>query len=348
MVLLKAKFNFQRRVKLAQSLWLLSWVTVLAGCLTFALGVFLKVQLWIHHEVMDNTTIHAVPNTIMAAGLATVLINLLAGKVSQDSLDAARYARRKQLIAPLFVVSVFSAFLMLVAIFLICALKGSLEESLKVGLKNGIRFYKDTDTPGRCYQKRTVDKLQMDFQCCGNNHYKDWFEVQWISNRYLDFSSKEVKDRIKSNVDGRYLMDSVPFSCCNPSSPRPCIQHQITNNSAHYSYNYQTDELNMWTHGCREALLTYYTGIMASNGICVALTFLLQASVLVSLRYLYTAMEGITGPETMESDTEGYLLEKGLKETFRCTMEKTKNLFKTNQVETVVDGGEGCTPAPAS
>ncbi|XP_069501288.1 rod outer segment membrane protein 1 [Ambystoma mexicanum] len=345
MVLFKAKFSCQRRVKLAQSLWLLSWVTVLAGCLTFGLGVFLKVQLWIHHEVMDNTTIHAVPNTIMAAGLATMLINIYVGKVSQDSLDVTRYVRWKPLMVPLFVISFLFTFLMLVAVFLICVLKGSLEESLKVGLKNGIRFYKDTDTPGRCYQKRTVDKLQMDFQCCGNNHYKDWFEVQWVSNRYLDFSSKEVKDRIKSNVDGRYLMDSVPFSCCNPSSPRPCIQHQITNNSAHYSYNYQTDELNIWNHGCREALLLYYTGIMATNGVSVALTFLLQASALVCIRYLQTAMESITSPESMESETEGHLLERGLKDTFKCTVEKTKNIFKSNQVETAADGGEGGTPA---
>lgn len=82
--------------------------------------------------------------------------------------------------------------------------------------------------------------------------------------------------RIKSNVDGKYLMDSVPFSCCNPNSPRPCIQMQITNNSAHYSYSYQTDELNVWVKGCREVLLCYYTGIMATNGAAVTLYFLIQ------------------------------------------------------------------------
>lgn len=63
-----------------------------------------------------------------------------------------------------------------------------------MGLRNGIRFYKDTDVPGRCFQKETIDRLQMEFRCCGNNNFKDWFEVQWISNRYLDFTSKEVKE----------------------------------------------------------------------------------------------------------------------------------------------------------
>ncbi|XP_053575928.1 rod outer segment membrane protein 1 [Bombina bombina] len=338
MVLLKAKFSFQRRVKLAQTLWLLSWVSILVSCLTFGMGVFLKVQLWIHNEVMDNTAAHAVPNTVITAGLVGVLLGLYAGKISQDSLDVTKYPRWKPLMIPFFCISILSCFLCLAALILSVAMRGTLEDSLKIGLRNGIRFYKDTDTPGRCYQKRTMDKLQMDFQCCGNNHYKDWFEVQWISNRYLDFSSKEVKDRIKSNVDGRYLMDSVPFSCCNPNSPRPCIQVQITNNSAHYSYSYQTDELNIWVRGCREALLCYYTGIMATDGAAVSLSFFLQAAVLVSLRYLQTAMEKINSAEEMEVDSEGYLLEKGISETLSSSLEKTKALFKTNQVET--GGGE--------
>ncbi|KAM5137942.1 rod outer segment membrane protein 1 [Mantella aurantiaca] len=344
MVLFKTKFTFQKRVKLAQTLWLLSWVSVLAGCLTFGLGIFLKVQLWIHNEVMDNTVAHAVPNTVITAGLVGVSLGLFASKISQDSLDMAKYPRWKSFMLPYFFVSILSCLLCLTALFLSVVMRGSLEESLKIGLKNGIRFYKDTDTPGRCYQKRTMDKLQMDFQCCGNNHYKDWFEVQWISNRYLDFSSKEVKDRIKSNVDGKYLMDSVPFSCCNPSSPRPCIQNQISNNSAHYSYNYQTDELNIWVRGCREALLSYYTGIMATNGAIATLFFLLQASVLVSIRLLQTSMEKITGVEDVETDSEGFLLERSVVETISSNLEKTKALFKSSSGE----AGGGGEEAPAS
>ncbi|XP_072277729.1 rod outer segment membrane protein 1 [Pyxicephalus adspersus] len=338
MVLFKTKFTFQKRVKLAQTLWVLSWVSILVGCLTFGLGIFLKVQLWIHNEVMDNTVAHAVPNTVIAAGLVGVLLGLFTSKISQDSLDMAKYPRWKSFMLPYFFLSILSCLLCLTALFLSIVMRGSLEESLKIGLRNGIRFYKDTDTPGRCYQKRTMDKLQMDFQCCGNNHYKDWFEVQWISNRYLDFSSKEVKDRIKSNVDGRYLMDSVPFSCCNPNSPRPCIQNQITNNSAHYSYSYQTDELNIWIRGCRDALLSYYTGIMATNGAAVTMFFLLQASVLVSMRFLQTSMDKITGVEDVEVDSEGFLLEKGVVETISSNLEKTKALFKSSAGE--AGGGE--------
>lgn len=73
-------------------------------------------------------------------------------------------------------------------------------------------------------------------------------------------------------------MDSVPFSCCNPGSPRPCIQHHLTNNSAHYDYDHRTEELNIWTRGCREALFSYYSSMMNTIGALVIATILLEVS----------------------------------------------------------------------
>ncbi|XP_043931353.1 rod outer segment membrane protein 1 [Protopterus annectens] len=340
MALFILKFTFQKRVKLAQLLWLLSWLAVVAGILTLGMGVYLKMELRKRSEVMDNTEIHAVPNTLIVVGLVSIFINFFAGRICQDSLDISRFPKWKTFMGPYLTGSFLFSFVMLVAVIMSYAMKGNLETSLKIGLKNGIRFYKDTDTPGRCYQKKTIDLLQMEFHCCGNNNYKDWFEVQWVSNRYLDFTSKEVKDRIKSNVDGRYLVNSIPFSCCNPNSPRPCIQTQVTNNSAHYNYDVQTEELNIWMTGCREALLSYYMGTMNTIGIGVMLVYILQMSVIICLRYLQTSIEGVIGQENTECDTDGYLLEKGIKETFKSMMEKVKTVCKFNQVESMPADGE--------
>ncbi|KAK7165399.1 hypothetical protein R3I94_003687 [Phoxinus phoxinus] len=332
MVVGKMKFTFQKRVKLAQGLWLLAWVSTLGGAVTFTLGCFLKTELRRRGEVMDNTDIHCVPNTLLIVGLASMGINYFASRICQDALDAGRFPQWKTFLKPYYGCSIFFTTLMLISVILSYAMMGSLESSLKIGLKNGIRFYKDTDTPGRCYQKQTIDRLQMEFQCCGNSDYRDWFEVQWISNRYLDFSSKEVKDRIKSNVDGRYLVDGVPFSCCNPSSPRPCIQYKITNNSAHYNYEHETDELNLFNRGCREALVNYYMGLMNTIGAAVLSVFMIQSSVLASVRLLQTSMEAVAGQENVEIDTEGYLLEKGVKETIMEYLDPLLKLLLLNQV----------------
>ena len=81
---------------------------------------------------------------------------------------------------------------------------------------------------------------------------------------------------MRSNVDGRYLVDGVPFSCCNPASPRPCIQERILDNSAHHNYEYHIEELNLHSRGCREALLSYYMGLMNTIGPGVLSVFLVQ------------------------------------------------------------------------
>jgi len=91
---------------------------------------------------MHNMDIHIVPNLLMAVGLASVGINICASKVCQDSLDPTRFPRWKTFLPPFFIVSVFVTSLLLVAMILSFALQPSLEESLKIGLKNGIRFYK--------------------------------------------------------------------------------------------------------------------------------------------------------------------------------------------------------------
>ncbi|XP_063146125.1 peripherin-2 [Candoia aspera] len=341
MAVMKVKFNQKKRVKLAQGLWLMNWFSVFAGIVVFSMGLFLKIELRKRSEMMDNSESHFVPNSLILVGLLACVFNALAGKICYDSLDPAKFGKWKFFLKLYLVLCVFfNVFIFFVA--LTCfLLRGSLESTLADGLKNSMKFYRDTDTPGRCFMKKTIDMLQIEFKCCGNNGFRDWFEIQWISNRYLDFGSKEVKDRIKSNVDGKYLVDGIPFSCCNPSSPRPCIQYQVSNNSAHYSYDYQTEELNLWTRGCREALLKYYSGIMTSMGVVVLFVWLFEMLIMIGLRLLHTSLESISNPEDPECESEGWVLEKSLKDTFKSTLENLKNIGKPNQVNAGVEATEG-------
>lgn len=105
-----------------------------------------------------------------------------------------------------------------------------------------------------------------------------WGERKQKLTAYSCFSLLRFSrpSRIRSNVDSRYLLDGVPFSCCNPTSPRPCLQYHLTDNSAHYSYDYHAEELNLHTRGCREALIKYYMGLMNSTGPGVLSVILIQ------------------------------------------------------------------------
>ncbi|XP_035279779.1 photoreceptor outer segment membrane glycoprotein 2-like [Anguilla anguilla] len=331
MAVLKVTFTKTKRGKLAQALWLLNWVSVVTGFLLISLGLFLKAEIQKRRELMSEREVHAVPSVLIAVGLATCCINFLGGKMCVEGADAAAFLRWKLLMPPYIAGTFCFTFCLLAGALLCHAVRGQLEESLSQGLRDAMRYYKDTDAPGRCFLKRSVDVLQMQFQCCGNAGFRDWFQVQWISNRFLDLSRAEVKDRLRSNVEGKYLMDGVPFSCCNLNSPRPCIQHQITNNSAHFNYDHRTDELNLWRRGCRQALLDYYTQIMRSIGSIVLLIWLFELSVLTGVRYLQTSMENVLRQGDPESESDGWLLENSFAETARYNFNIIKNLGKCHQ-----------------
>lgn len=51
------------------------------------------------------------------------------------------------------------------------------------------------------------------------------------------------------------------------------------------------------------------------------------------MRLLQTSMDKITGVEDVETDSEGFLLEKGVGETINNGLEKTKALFKSSTGE---------------
>ena len=49
-------------------------------------------------------------------------------------------------------------------------------------------FVKDNSTA-----KAEIDRLQIEFECCGNSGYEDWFDLQWISNDFLDMENSNVQ-----------------------------------------------------------------------------------------------------------------------------------------------------------
>lgn len=338
MAVLKFKFTKTKRDKLAQVLWILNWISVVTGVILFSMGLFLKVEINKRGELMAERDIQYVPNMLITVGIIACAINFLGGKICYDCVDTTKFLRWKLIMLPYIICTFFFTFCVLVGAVMCYSMHGELEEALKLGLTEAMKFYKDTDTPGRCFLKRTMDLLQIQFQCCGNNGYRDWFQIQWISNRYLDMSHREVMDRFRSNVEGKYLMDGVPFSCCNIDSPRPCIQQQITNNSAHFNYEHQTEELNLWMKGCRQALLEYYTHIVQSIGLTVLITWLFELSVLTGVRYLQTSLENVIRKGDPNSESDGWLLENSFMETARINLNIIKNLGKCNQIDTANNG----------
>lgn len=188
----RVTFTKVEREKLAEVLWLLNGVSVLTGAVLLGLGVFVRVEIQRWQEVMSEQGLLHLPHLLISTGLAACCINFLGGKICLDCTDTNRFLRWKLLLMPYIICTLFFTCCVLLGALMCYSTHRQLEESLLRGLRRAMVHYKDTDTPGRCFLKRTLDTLQLQFECCGNSGYQDWFQVQWISKRYLDMSSSLV------------------------------------------------------------------------------------------------------------------------------------------------------------
>lgn len=306
----------QPRVRLAQGLWLLSWLLALASGLILLCSGHLLVQLWhLGSFLAPSCQFTALPQVALAAGAVALSTGLVGAGASRASLDAVQYPPWRRILAPLLVAGTAGGGgLLVLALGLALALPGSLDTGLEEGLGAAMAHYKDTEVPGHCHAKRLLDELQLSHHCCGRHGYKDWFGVQWVSSRYLDPNDQDMVDRIQSNVEGLYLIDGVPFSCCNPHSPRPCLQSRLSDPHAHPLFDPRQPNLNLWAQGCHGVLLRHLQGLASTLGSVLAVTFLLQTLVLLGLRYLQTALEELEGVFDREGEAQGYLFPGGLRD----------------------------------
>lgn len=190
----RVTFSRAEREKLAELLCLLNWVSVATGATLLGLGIFLRAEIQRWQEVMSDQEALYVPLALMATGVAACGINFLGAQICLDCADPNRFLRWKLVLLPYVAVTFCFTTTVLAGALLCYGVRGQLDESLRLGLRHAMRHYKDTDTPGRCYLKRTVDLLQMQLQCCGNAGHRDWFQVQWVSRRYLDLTSPAVRE----------------------------------------------------------------------------------------------------------------------------------------------------------
>lgn len=63
-----------------------------------------------------------------------------------------------------------------------------LSSALGDGLLAGMKKYKEGSE-----FKLEIDYLQMNYKCCGSDSYKDWYDVSWVSTKYLDTGNSFIR-----------------------------------------------------------------------------------------------------------------------------------------------------------
>ncbi|XP_060531595.1 rod outer segment membrane protein 1-like [Cylas formicarius] len=127
------------------------------------------------------------------------------------------------------------------------------------------------------YYKKQVDRLQIEFQCCGSKRYDEWYNISW----YDDALAKKDRNSTKK-VPG-----NTPFSCCSMSSKFPCIHHNIEDTGTSYLYTPEYN-LSISIKGCFEILRDKKRSVGLGIVGSLMLIILLQIILLIPVRLLQT------------------------------------------------------------
>ncbi|XP_015181694.1 PREDICTED: uncharacterized protein LOC107069161, partial [Polistes dominula] len=111
-----------------------------------------------------------------------------------------------------------------------------------------------------------VDAVQMEFQCCGSEDYRDWFHVSWWAKRsteYFDYEDNERQQEggrqsMEKKDEGKIatVFKDVPFSCCTNKFVEPCGHREILRASQVCNFGLNKEE-TVWNVGCRSIILTH-------------------------------------------------------------------------------------------
>uniref|UniRef100_T1IPY9 Tetraspanin n=1 Tax=Strigamia maritima TaxID=126957 RepID=T1IPY9_STRMM len=109
--------------------------------------------------------------------------------------------------------------------------------------------------------KTQIDEIQINYKCCGGSRYEDWITIKWED----EFYEEKANGKVLILFIILFCFRSVPFSCCDPWSSRPCIHTSVQDNEEHINYNYEQD-ITLYKVGCGiliDDFVRFFVGVTA-------------------------------------------------------------------------------------
>lgn len=160
----------------------------LSGIVVVALGIYLSSHLESNMKFLHEYDTGTVPTFFLIAGIAMFVTGTLFSKASFDCAYPDSRGRFQKFLVFFLAAKFIMIWIVFSASMLCFSHQSVIEESLKNGLFSVMNLYKkDMEI------KLLIDKLQIEYMCCGSNTYKDWFAVSWVNEDFLDVDNAYIK-----------------------------------------------------------------------------------------------------------------------------------------------------------
>ncbi|XP_064647010.1 photoreceptor outer segment membrane glycoprotein 2-like [Lineus longissimus] len=297
---LELNISEKGRLNLMTAITVLNGIAVLLACAMMGCGAYIKLSIEEKLNLIGDYNNDILPWVLVAIGLLSFLVAVFGIACSNWCQDLKQRTKVKGMLLPYIAVAIFLSVCVFASSLLTFAQIAHIHSSFGIGIGEAMRKYKYEDE-----LKQQVDGLQMGYSCCGMKSYDDWFKVSWIHDKYLSNSSEIIRSKM---VQGEYYNDDAPFSCCNPSSDRPCIHHHVHHNDAHYNYDFKVKgSLTLFMKGCQEALSDYFRTLLVNCGAIFIGIFCVQILLIICMRFLQTSITQAFEFGEASGDAPGWL-----------------------------------------
>ncbi|KAL3874447.1 hypothetical protein ACJMK2_037459 [Sinanodonta woodiana] len=284
----------------AKSIGVLHCVCLIPSFTVLALGGLIESNIRNKIRFIENYNGAILPALLLSIGATSVIAHFVCGKICWTNHNPIRRRLWSRYLLPAMIVSTVIFLLELVSGVLCYSHVTELDKSLKSGILTNMKDYKDDVNV-----KEEIDVLQIELSCCGSVAYTDWFRTAWIHEDYLNDAKLQAL-RTSGFEDG-FISDDVPFSCCSPTSMRPCIHHHVHDNDLHYNYDYRKS-MTINTKGCAITLMEYYgEWVLMTAGAIVICLSLFQVILIALTRILQTSISQSLSADNPEAPVIGYL-----------------------------------------
>ena len=171
------------RVRLCMAVGVVNWACILLSLILIGIGAYVKISVEGFMHLVEDYDGDTFPYLMIGVGLFSLILNGGAGFLFFMSNNP----KKREMLRPFYFVYIALASVVAVVILVgggMCfAHIGHLAESFQNGLTASMDMYRNAP-----HKKKEIDLLQMNYQCCGSDHYEDWFSIDWVAADYrIDF-----------------------------------------------------------------------------------------------------------------------------------------------------------------
>lgn len=157
------------------------------GLCLIIVGIYIQVRINDQLLLLKDYNDGLLPNFLISVGTLMLILNTITAKFAYDTGFAETSDKFRLALMPLLVIMALITVVIFSASMTTFGHKGSVEDALHGGLMSAMKRYKKN-----LHVKLAIDRLQMTSRCCGSKSFKDWFEVSWVSSKFVEASNLYV------------------------------------------------------------------------------------------------------------------------------------------------------------